>query len=81
MAQHRVTIGVGDAHFALLQQLAEVSSRRAGDVAKDMIVQLLDGLQEMSKSCEGDTTEAARRKILRVGLNKMMDALDNDADK
>jgi len=81
MARHRLTIGVGDEHFTLLQEIGEVSSRRAGDVAKDMVVEILDGLLDMYKNCEGHTTESARRKILRVGLNKMMDALEADETK
>jgi hypothetical protein len=81
MAKHRVTIGIGDQHFALLEQIGSVSSRQPGDVAKDMLVEILDGMQSMFDSCEGsDTNESSNRKMFRVGINRMIDALD-DAPK
>jgi hypothetical protein len=81
MARHRVTIGIGDEHYEWLSKLAGVSGQRVGDVARDMVIQILDGMQDMFKDIEGQTSESAKRKILRTGLNKMIDAMDDDDEK
>lgn len=78
MARHRVTIGISDEHYEWLSLLAGVSGQRVGDVVRDMVVQIVDGLQDMFKELEGQTSQSAKRKILRNGINKMIDALEED---
>ena len=74
MSRHRITVSVGDEHWKLLQMITEVSpGRRVGDVVRDMVIEMLDSLQEAFSLCEGETSEAAKRKLVRIGLNKMLD--------
>ncbi len=76
MARNRVTIGLTDEQFQLLTELGNVSGKRAGDVAREIVAELLQSLIDMAKEFEeNDDTEVKRRKLLRYGMNKMLDAL------
>jgi len=72
-----VTIGLTDEQFQLLTELGNVSGKRAGDVAREIVAELLQSLIGMAKEFEeNDDTEVKRRKLLRYGMNKMLDALE-----
>ena len=76
MARNRVTIGLTAEQFQLLTKLGNVSGKRAGDVAREIVDELLQSLIDMAKEFEeNDDTEVKRRKLLRYGMNKMLDAL------
>jgi hypothetical protein len=74
----RITFTLPDDKLELLEQLAVSTDKAPGAVAKDIIMETLGSMQEMFKDTA--TNDQAMRKMFKLAMVKMIDAIDETGD-
>ena len=77
--EKRVTFTLTPEQKALLAKVAEALGKRQGDVAKEIVVDVLGAMQEIFGLEEGQATvssDRALRRMYRISLGKLLEATE-----
>lgn len=64
-------------HLSMLEKLGNAMSKSEHQVAKDLVVETLDGMRELFDN--SDTSDQVLKKVFRMTMSNLLDALDEDA--
>jgi len=73
----RVTLTLPQEKYELLESIAQSMDKHPGDVAREMVIEMLDGMIEMFGLKDGNSTltsEQSLRRMFKMAMSELLDA-------